>query len=112
MNETAPGTPKRLFTYDFTVLPLAATFGFCNIAVFSGFTSYLERLGIDAAWRGWLLGAEPLAVGPGHVLPGEHGHHAGNLPGGATSNAAIRPRGTPARLTPTQRCCRARALLR
>lgn len=64
MNETAPPAPapERLFTYDFTVLTLAATFGFCNIAVFYGFASYLERVGVDAAWRGWLLGAEPLAA--------------------------------------------------
>ncbi len=54
--------PERLFTYDFVVLGLAATFGFCNIAVFYGFVSYLERLGIDPAWRGPLLSAEPLAA--------------------------------------------------
>jgi MFS family permease len=53
---------ERLWTYDFTVLTLAATFGFCNIAIFYGFASYLERLGIDPAWRGVLLGAEPLAA--------------------------------------------------
>ncbi|MFP5257406.1 MAG: MFS transporter [Acidobacteriota bacterium] len=57
--EKEPG--DRLFSYDFIVLTLAATFGFCNIAIFYGFASYLERLGIDPAWRGVLLGAEPLA---------------------------------------------------
>lgn len=62
MNGSAPAQPGRLFTYDFTVLTLAATFGFCNIAVFYGFASYLERLGVPPAWRGWLLGAEPLAA--------------------------------------------------
>jgi len=62
MTESAGSAPPRLFTYDFTVLLVAATFGFCNIAVFYGFASYLERLGVAPAWRGWLLGAEPLAA--------------------------------------------------
>ena len=62
MTAATPSQPPRLFTYDFTVLALAATFGFCNIAIFYGFASYLERLGIDPAWRGLLLGAEPLAA--------------------------------------------------
>ncbi len=62
MTEPAKSTTPRLFTYDFTVLLVAAAFGFCNIAVFYGFASYLERLGIAPAWRGWLLGAEPLAA--------------------------------------------------
>lgn len=52
----------RLWTYDFTVLTVAATFGFCNIAIFYGFASYLERIGVPPAWRGMLLGAEPLAA--------------------------------------------------
>ena len=62
MNAPAPAAPERLFTYDFTVLTLVATFGFCNIAVFYGFATYLGRLGVDPAWRGLLLGAEPLAA--------------------------------------------------
>jgi MFS family permease len=60
---TATAQPsERLWTYDFTVLTLAAAFGFCNIAIFYGFASYLERIGIDSALRGVLLGAEPLAA--------------------------------------------------
>ncbi|OLN30130.1 hypothetical protein DVDV_0732 [Desulfovibrio sp. DV] len=62
MTRAATAPAERLFSYDFTVLTLAATFGFCNIAIFYGFASYLERLGIDPAWRGLLLGAEPLAA--------------------------------------------------
>lgn len=62
MNAVDPTAPQRLFTYDFTILTLVATFGFCNIAVFYGFATYLERLGVDPAWRGLLLGAEPLAA--------------------------------------------------
>ena len=62
MNDRATASPERIFTYDFTVLVLAATFGFCNIAIFYGFEAYLGRLGIAPGWRGWLLGAEPLAA--------------------------------------------------
>jgi MFS family permease len=62
MSDTTQPLPERLFTYDFVVLTLASAFGFCNVAIFYGFASYLERLGIDPAWHGWLLGAEPLAA--------------------------------------------------
>jgi len=62
MNAIGPAATKRLFTYDVTILTLVATFGFSNIAVFYGFTTYLERLGVDPAWRGLLLGAQPLAA--------------------------------------------------
>lgn len=54
----APG----LFTYEFTVLTLAAALGFCNIAVFYGLATWLERMGVDPAWRGALIAAEPLAA--------------------------------------------------
>ena len=59
---TEPSPAERLFTYDFAALALAASFGFCNIAVFYGFAAYLERLGLDPVWRGPLLAAEPLAA--------------------------------------------------
>ncbi len=62
MNDQATARTERLFSYDFTVLTLAAGFGFCNIAVFYGFGSYLKRLGLDPAWWGPLLAAEPFAA--------------------------------------------------
>lgn len=62
MTDAAQARPERLFTYEYTVLLLAALLGFSNIAVFYGFEAYLARLGIPLAWRGWLLGAEPLAA--------------------------------------------------
>jgi MFS family permease len=62
MTNSRQAQPVRLFTYEFTVLLLAALLGFTNIAVFYGFETYLARLGIPPVWRGWLLGAEPLAA--------------------------------------------------
>jgi len=60
---TAEDTPqKRLWTYEFTVLTVVTALGFCNIAVFYGFSSYLERIGMPPVWRGPLLAAEPLAA--------------------------------------------------
>jgi len=58
----AADRPERLLTYDFVVLTLAAGLGFCNIAVFYGLASYLEKLGVDPAWRGTIIAAEPLAA--------------------------------------------------
>jgi MFS family permease len=49
----------RLYSYEFTVLCLASTFAFCNIAIFYSLSGYLERLGIDPAWRGLIIAAEP-----------------------------------------------------
>ena len=59
MSDGERTAPERLFTYDVTILTLVATFGFSNIAVFYGFNTYLERLGVDPAWRGLLLGPNP-----------------------------------------------------
>lgn len=43
-------------------LTLVAGFGFSNIALFYGLTSYLALLGYDAHWQGLLFAAEPLAA--------------------------------------------------
>jgi MFS family permease len=48
-----------LYRYEFVVLCLASTFGFCNIAIFYSLSAHLERLGIDASWRGMIIAAEP-----------------------------------------------------
>jgi len=62
MNTPDSHQPERLFTYDFVVLTLAAAFGFCNIAVFYGLASHLARIGIDPAWWGAIIAAEPFAA--------------------------------------------------
>jgi MFS family permease len=62
MNNGTPDQPERLLSYDFVVLTIAVTFGFCNIAVFYGLASHLGKIGIDPAWQGTVIAAEPLAA--------------------------------------------------
>ncbi len=52
----------KLFTYEFLTLNLVIFFAFCNMAVFYSFFSYLERIGIPAEWRGFLVGLEPMSA--------------------------------------------------
>jgi len=54
--------PKRLLSFEFVLLSAVSFFGFCNIAVFYSFFSYLEKIGVPAEWRGFLLGLEPMAA--------------------------------------------------
>jgi len=51
---------ERPYGYAFWALCLANLLCFCNLAIFYGFYTYLEGLGIPAAWRGPLLALEPL----------------------------------------------------
>jgi MFS family permease len=62
MNDTPDHQPERLVTYDFVVLTIAVAFGFCNIAVFYGLATHLGKIGIDPAWQGTVIAAEPLAA--------------------------------------------------
>jgi len=62
MTPHAAEQPERLLTYDFVVLTIAVGFGFCNIAVFYGLASHLGKIGIDPAWQGTVIAAEPLAA--------------------------------------------------
>lgn len=57
-----PAAPQNLCSYGFVVLNLAALFAFCNLAVFYSFSAHLESIGIPIAWRGLLLGLEPMAA--------------------------------------------------
>ncbi len=54
-------TPRKLWTYEFIslLLVIAATLG--NICVFYSFYHYLGEIGIPVAWRGLLVGLEPMA---------------------------------------------------
>lgn len=52
-----PPTPGTFFA-----LTVAAAFGFGNVVVFYGLNAHLERIGIDPAWRGAVIAAEPLTA--------------------------------------------------
>jgi MFS family permease len=54
-------TTRKLWTYEFIALLLviAATLG--NVCVFYSFYHYLGEIGIPVAWRGFLVGLEPMA---------------------------------------------------
>ena len=55
---TARDTSK-LFTFEFLSLNLVIFFAFCNMAVFYSFFTYLERIGIPAEMRGFLVDSNP-----------------------------------------------------
>jgi MFS family permease len=54
--------PKKLLSFEFVLLNAVSFFGFCNIAVFYSFFTYLQRIDIAPEWRGFLLGLEPMAA--------------------------------------------------
>ncbi|WP_028321079.1 MFS transporter [Desulfatiglans anilini] len=60
MNDPAP--PPKLMTAEFTSLCLIMGAAFCNISVFYSFYHYLETIGIPTAWRGFLVGLEPMSA--------------------------------------------------
>ncbi len=53
---------QKLFSIEFIMLNVIIFFSFCNMAVFYSFFDYLARIGIPAAWRGFLLGLEPMSA--------------------------------------------------
>lgn len=60
MNDPAP--PPKLMSIEFTSLCLIMGAAFCNISVFYSFYPYLETIGIPTAWRGFLVGLEPMSA--------------------------------------------------
>lgn len=56
-----PESPK-LFSFEFLALCLILMAAFCNVSVFYGFYHYLGVIGIPLAWRGFLVGLEPMAA--------------------------------------------------
>lgn len=60
--DASPVQPGRLLSFEFVVLSAISFLAFCNLAIFYGFNAYLERQGIDPAWRGALLALEPAAA--------------------------------------------------
>lgn len=56
-----PSMP-RLFTFEFFVLCLIVVMAFSNVSVFYSFYHYLGVIGIPVAWRGVLVGLEPMTA--------------------------------------------------
>jgi len=55
-----PESPK-LFSLEFITLCLILIAAFANVSVFYSFYHYLGAIGIPVAWRGFLVGLEPMA---------------------------------------------------
>ncbi len=53
---------QRLFTVEFLVLCLIIMTAFSNVSVFYSFYHYLGDIGIPFAWRGFLVGLEPMSA--------------------------------------------------
>jgi predicted MFS family arabinose efflux permease len=53
---------RKLLTFEFIALNGIIVVAFCNIAVFYSFFHYLGSIGIPPAWRGILVGLEPMAA--------------------------------------------------
>jgi predicted MFS family arabinose efflux permease len=54
-------SPKSL-SFEFLVLCLVIVAAFCNVSVFYGFYHYLGTIAIPIAWRGFLVGLEPMSA--------------------------------------------------
>ncbi len=74
----SPSAEQGLFRPEFFLLSLIIAVAFCNISVFYSFYHYLEVIGIPVAWRGLLVGLQPLAafVLRLFVLPWMHARNA------------------------------------
>jgi hypothetical protein len=49
-------------SFEFLALGLTIMAAFCNVSVFYGFYHYLGTIDIPVAWRGFLVGLEPMAA--------------------------------------------------
>jgi MFS family permease len=55
-------TTRKLWTYEFSSLLLVIAVSLGNVSVFYSFYHYLGEIGIPVAWRGFLVGLEPMAA--------------------------------------------------
>lgn len=62
--DAAASQPQHpsLWSFEFMALCAISVLAFCNIAIFYGFYAYLTEIGIPPAWRGPLMGLEPLTA--------------------------------------------------
>jgi len=54
--------PQKLWSSEFLALCVIIVAAFCNVSVFYSFYHYLGTIGIPVAWRGFLVGLEPMAA--------------------------------------------------
>lgn len=54
--------PRKLWSFEFLALCLIIAVAFANISVFYSFYHYLGAIGIPIAWRGFLVGLEPMSA--------------------------------------------------
>jgi predicted MFS family arabinose efflux permease len=54
--------PQKLWSSEFLALCVIIAAAFCNVSVFYSFYHYLGTIGIPVAWRGFLVGLEPMAA--------------------------------------------------
>ncbi|MHB8769992.1 MAG: MFS transporter [Syntrophales bacterium] len=52
----------KWMSFEFFALALTITAAFCNVSVFYSFYHYLGTIGVPVAWRGFLVGLEPMAA--------------------------------------------------
>ncbi len=52
----------RWISFEFLALALVIVAAFCNVSVFYSFYHYLGTIGVPVAWRGFLVGLEPMAA--------------------------------------------------
>jgi predicted MFS family arabinose efflux permease len=55
-------TSLNWMSFEFIVLGLTVMAAFCNVSVFYSFYHYLGTIDIPVAWRGFLVGLEPMAA--------------------------------------------------
>ena len=54
--------PFKWVSFEFLALALIIMAAFCNVSVFYSFYHYLGTIGVPVAWRGFLVGLEPMAA--------------------------------------------------
>jgi hypothetical protein len=62
MSDSKTLPQQGLFCLEFFLLCFIIAAAFCNISVFYSFYHYLEVIGIPIAWRGFLVGLQPMAA--------------------------------------------------
>ena len=69
---------RKLLSFEFIAFCLVIVSAFCNVSVFYSFYHYLGTIDIPVAWRGFLVGLEPMTafVLRLFVLPWLHLHNA------------------------------------